>query len=142
MAGGELQTLSLKAQEHLHVLRSLAAELQRAISAISSNNLHELEDSITTQQDLSSRLHQLASELSHSASSPSPSASGPVSAELMPEIRAAAAELQVLNRRYSILIRNSSRSVALMVSLFNSFTGQLKEVPGARLKLQTWSCQV
>ena len=60
----------------------------------------------------------------------------------MREIRAAATELQSLNLRYSYLLQLSSRSVGLMASLFNSFKGQIKEAPDARLKLQTWSCQV
>jgi len=58
------QPRTSKAEEHLNLLRSLSIELERAIGAISSNNLPELEDSVSNQQYLSARLSQLASELS------------------------------------------------------------------------------
>ena len=139
------QPRTSKAEEHLNLLRSLAVELERAMKAISSNNLRELEDSVSNQQDLSARLSQLASELR-----PIPALSNAfetdlrgnsTASDLMPEIRAAAAKLERLNLRYSYLLQYSSRSVMLMASLFNSFKGQLKEGSGDRSKLQTWSCR-
>jgi hypothetical protein len=139
------QPRTSKAEEHLNLLRSLSIELERAIGAISSNNLPELEDSVSNQQYLSARLSQLASELSPPAA-PSNAlltnpGGNPAAGDLLPEIRAAAAELDRLNLRYSFLLQFSSRSVALMTSLFNSFKGQLKEGSGDRSKLQTWSCR-
>lgn len=142
MTGGGPQARSNKAGEHLQLLRSLAAELERAMHAISSNNLHELEESIGSQQDLSARLSQLAGELKNRPFAANVSTVDSIPTDLMQEIRAASAELQRLNLRYSYLLQLSSRSVVLMASLFNSFKGQIKEVPGARSKLQTWSCQV
>ena len=142
MTGDGPNSRSLKAGEHLQLLRSLAAELERAMQAISSNNLANLEESIANQQDLSARLGQLATELSSTPRIADVSAADSLSPELMREIRAANAELQHLNLRYSCLLQHSSRSVALMASLFSSFKGQLKEASGARSKLQTWSCQV
>jgi len=141
MTGGGPQPRSQKAGEHLQLLRSLAAELERAMQAISSNNLLELEESVASQQDLSARLSQLAGELSSFPSAGSVPVTDSIPSGLMREIRASAAELEHLNLRYSYLLQHSSRSVALMASFFNSVKGQLKEVPGDRLKLQTWSCQ-
>jgi hypothetical protein len=60
----------------------------------------------------------------------------------MREVRSAADTLQSLNQRYSALLKLSSHSVGLMVSLFSSFRGQIQEGTGPRLKHQTWSCQV
>lgn len=112
------------------------------MQAISSNQLGELEESVANQQDVSARLSQLARELSPSPTARPVSTVDSLPPELMREIRTAAAELQHLNLRYSYLLQYSSRSVALLASLFNSFKGQLKEAPGPRSKLQTWSCQV
>lgn len=140
MTGGGPPSRSVKAGEHLQLLRSLAAELERAMRAISSNHLQELEESVETQQDLSVRLGRLARELSGPASVVS--AADSIPSDLTREIRAAAAELQHLNLRYSYLLQYSSRSVAMMASLFSSFKGEIKEASGDRSKVQTWSCQV
>lgn len=149
MTGGAPQTRLVNGGEHLLLLRSLAAELERAMQAIASNNLRELEESVASQQELSGRLAQLASELRNApaagnapAAACNASAADSSASSLMIEIREAAAELQRLNLRYSYLLQYSSRSVALMASLFNSFRGQIKEASGARLKVQTWSCQM
>ena len=50
--------------------------------------------------------------------------------------------LKRLNLRYAILLKYSSRSVALMAALFNSYKGQFQEASGTRLKHQTWSCRM
>lgn len=141
MTGDGPNSRSLKAGDHLQLLRSLAGELERAMHAISSNNLQDLEESVAVQQDLSARLAQLATEVSSDPRMAEVSAAAPIAPAMMLEIRAANAELQQLNLRYSYLLQHSSRSVALMASLFSSFQGQLKEASGARSKLQTWSCQ-
>ena len=132
----------VKVEEYLQLLQGLARELQRAMTAISENSLTDLEESVSNQQEMSVRLAELASEL---RGSPAPkSTAQEVSANdgLMLEIQVASAALQSLNQRYAALILHSSRSVAMMVSLFNSIKGNLQEVPGARPKLQTWSCEV
>ena len=131
-----------KVEEYLQLLQGLARELQRAMSAISQNSLPDFEESVSNQQEMSRRLADLASELRRS---PTPDASPQEASAndgLMLQIQVASAALQSLNQRYAALIAHSSRSVAMMVSLFNSIKGNLQEVPGARPKLQTWSCQV
>lgn len=142
MIAADVQTRSEKAGEHLRLLRSLAIELERAMQAIADNDLPELEDSIANQQSLSSTLSILAEELRGSAPANRSTPAQSIDGELMGQIHAASAELQKLNLRYSILLQHSSRSVAMMVSLFRSFTGQLQEASGAGLKHQTWSCQI
>jgi hypothetical protein len=141
MIGADVKTRNTKAGEHLALLNSLARELERAMNAIASNNLRELEDSIAAQQILSGQLSDLAQELS----APAPQDAAPVESidpTLRAQIGAANAELQKLNLRYSCLIQHSSRSVALMASLLNSFRLQLREASGEGLTQRTLSCQV
>jgi peptidoglycan hydrolase CwlO-like protein len=128
--------------EHLELLHSLAHELERAMQAIASNSLAELEDSIANQQALSARVTELANALKAELYEESAAAHRRNDDRLAREIRAASGTLQTLNQRYSALLQHSSRSVAMMVSLFSSFKGQIQEGPGARLKQQTWSCRV
>lgn len=136
MTEADVQSGTAGAGEHLRLLRALAAELERAMQAIAGNNLPQLEDSVAAQQSLSERLSGLAEQLR--APLPGPA---PVAGNLGAEIRAAQNQLQQLNLRYSILLEHSSRSVAMMASLLNSFRGQIQEAPGARPKHQTWSCR-
>ncbi len=110
--------------------------------AIAGNNLLELEDSVANQQALSLKLGDLADEMRVSALAQNAAAADTTEPGLMREIRDAAGELKRLNLRYSFLLKYSSRSVALMAALFNSFKGQFQEASGARLKHQTWSCRV
>ena len=136
-----------KAAEYLQLLRLLAGEMERAMRAIAHNALPDLEESVESQQRISARLVALAGELS------APLESGPIAAspaaspnkiddDMMQQVRVAGDALQALNRRYAALLEHSSRSVALMTSLFNSFQGKFKEASGPRLKHQTWSCQM
>jgi hypothetical protein len=142
MIAVDVRTRSVKAGEHLQLLRSLASELERAMDAMSRNDLQELEDSVANQQELSQQLGRLADELGSSVQTVCPIPPQSADTDLMGEIRTATGELQRLNFRYSVLLQHSSRSVALMASLFTSFQGQLQEASGPRLKHQTWSCRV
>jgi flagellar biosynthesis/type III secretory pathway chaperone len=138
--GADAPIRTYEAGEHLALLRSLARELERAMRAIAQNDLVELEDSITSQQDLSVRLTELARDRRGPASATTiPNTSD---GDLKREVMAAASELQKLNLRYSMLIEHSSRSAAQMAALFSSFRGQFQEASGAREKYQTLSCQV
>jgi hypothetical protein len=137
-----LQDRDRKSAEHLHLLRSLANELERAMHAIAHNSLSELEESVTNQQVLSTRLGKLADDLCVPLEENPAASESSVDESLMSQIDAAAETLQRLNHRYSILLQHSSRSVSLMTSLFNSFQGQLQEASAPRSKYQTWSCQM
>jgi hypothetical protein len=139
MIAAHVQDRNSKLGEYLELLHSMAYELDRSMSAIAKDSLSTLEDSIANQQSFAARLRELADDLSE----PARSVGAPPSDDelLINQIRNAAETLQSLNRRYAALIQLSSRSVGLMVSLFNSFKGQIQEGSGARLKQQTWSCQ-
>jgi len=106
------------------------------------NNLEKLEESVANQQDLSNQLLRLADELSTPVRTGASVYDQSIDPGLMMEIRAAARDLEKLNLRYSILLKFSSRSAAMMASLFRSFTGQIQEASGTRPKQQTWSCQM
>jgi hypothetical protein len=131
-----------KAAEYLQALRSMTAELERAMQAIAHNALSDFEDSIDSQQVLSARLARLADELSVPLQAQSAIARATIEEDMMRQIENAGDTLQQLNRRYAALLQHSSRSVALMISFFRSFHGQFQEASGPRLKHQTWSCQM
>lgn len=126
------------AAEHLELLRALARELERAMSAMVANDIAEFEDSIAQQQTLSLRLIQLVGEQKNSVSL-DPDL---IDVGLKQQMRAAAVALDSLNRRYAALLQYAGRSVAMMVSLLRSFQGELQEGAGARAHHATWSCQV
>jgi hypothetical protein len=130
------------AAEYLQLLGLLRDELEKAIQAIGNNTLEQFEESIASQQLLSARLVTLADELSLPLKTAPSIPPAPIEDALMHQIFIAGDSLQKLNRVYAALIHHSSRSTALMVSLFASAQGQFQEASGPRLKYQTWSCQV
>jgi gas vesicle protein len=132
----------LKAAEYLQSMRDLAHELERAMQAIASNALADFEESITAQQTLSCRLGEIARELSAPLEARTEGMETRLDNDMTQQIQDASGVLQKLNLRYAALLQHSSRSVALMASLFSSFKGQFQEASGPRLKHQTWSCQV
>jgi hypothetical protein len=137
-----VQDRNSKAAEYLELLRSLAGEMETAMQAITRNALPEIEESVASQQTMSARLVELADELSAPLKSHSAASSLRIDEDLMRQIHDSGDALKNLNRRYAALLQHSSRSVAMMVSLFSSFKGQFKEASGPRMKHQTWSCQM
>jgi hypothetical protein len=140
MSATDASTRNEQAAEHLELLQSLARELERAMTAIVQNDVAEFEDSLALQQALSERLTTLV-QPNTPIPGPKCAPSG-VDPTLGPQIRAAAEAVRTLNLRYSILLQHASRSVAMMVSLFRSFQGEMQEGSGARLHHATWSCRV
>jgi hypothetical protein len=120
----------------------MAFELERAMSAISQNSIKALEESLANQEAFGTRLVELADDLSEPVRRVSIDYAVAGDDSLMRQVRVAADDLQTLNRRYAALLKFSSRSVAMMISLFSSYQGKFEEDSGSRLKLQTWSCQV
>lgn len=131
-----------KLEEYLQLLHSMAFELERAMTAISQNSIKALEDSLANQEAFSTRLLELAESLNEHGRQDT--RDHPIAGDesLARQVKVAGDALQSLNRRYAALLKFSSHSVAMMVSLFSSYQGRLQEDPGARLKLQTWSCRV
>ena len=129
-------------EEYLQLLHSMAFEIERAMSAISANSVAALEDSLANQEVFSTRLLELADDFNKPLDRECLVGPARVDNGLSQQIIAASDSLQKLNRRYAALLKFSSRSIALMVSLFSSYQGQIQEDSGARLKHQTWSCQM
>lgn len=128
--------------EYLYLLRQLSRELERGMQAITRNSLTELEDSVASQQELSSKLSELSQDASMRLKE-HPLVTPPLSEfALKDQIRAASAELEQLNRQYSALLHHASHSVALMVSLFSSFQGKIQEGSGSGSEYRTWSCRI
>jgi hypothetical protein len=142
MIFGDAQNRNRKAAEYLQLLGALAAELEKALSAIAQNALPDLEESVVNQQALSGRLTSLVTQICIPLETKAPTSESSLDEDLIQQIRSASDSLQQLNRRYAALLQHSSRSVAQMVGLFNSVRGQIQEASGSRLKVQTWSCQV
>jgi hypothetical protein len=126
--------------EYLEHLQSMAQELERSMEAIAANTLTPLEESIANQQAIAIRLRELARDLSKPAEG-EPAAAAPTDESLMLQIRDAAERLKNLNKKYSALLKLSTHSVGLMISLYTSSKGQMKENVGPALKRQTWSCE-
>jgi hypothetical protein len=146
MTTAGVQDRELKAADYLQSLQSMTRELERAMQAIASNALPDLEESIDNQQLLSARLAGLANDLADTLCVPleqKPAiAVAAIDEDMAKQIGTANDTLQKLNRRYAALLQHSSRSLALMSQLFSSFQGQFQEASGPRLKHQTWSCQM
>jgi hypothetical protein len=133
---------NLQTAEYLQLLRALAVELERAMEAIANNDLADLEESVVNQEGMSAKLSALVNDICvplYAEPSPSYDSDGD---NVMNQIQMASKNLQKLNQRYAALLQYSSRSVALMVSLFNSVNGKVQEASGPRLKYQTWSCRM
>jgi len=142
MNPGDAQNRNRKAAEYLQVLGALGGELEKAMHAIAHNALPDLEESVTNQQVLSGRLTSLVNQICIPLETAAPISQRCLDEDMIRQIRSASYSLQQLNRRYAALLQHSSRSVAQMAALFNSVRGQIQEASGARLKVQTWSCQM
>lgn len=136
------QDSNREATEYLQTLRSLVCELKTALHAISQNALSAFEESVVDQEVLSAKLAILAGNLSASRDGNLSIPRMGMDNDLKLQIRAAAEELQQLNRGYAALLQYSSHSGAMMASLVDSFNGQFQEASGPGSQYQTWSCQM
>jgi hypothetical protein len=142
MIATQVEDRNGKLGEYLEHLQAMALELERSMHAIAQHSLAPLEDSIANQQALAFRLSILAGDLGKPRQSGSTATSAGEEQSLLLQIRNATERLQSLNECYAALLKHSSHSVGLMISLFRSFRGQMQEESGAGSKHQTWSCQV
>jgi hypothetical protein len=131
-----------RAREYLGIARSLTKELDRAMRAISCNDLSEFEESLAEQENLTSRMTGLQTKLWGVKEVQSVTEQLMMDRELAEEIVSAHRELAGANRVYKAVLRHSIHSASLMTSLLDSFKGHFQEASGARLKYQTWSCQM
>ena len=129
---------------YLQQMQTLAFEMNAAMGAIAGNSIAELEESIAKQEMLCVRLAKMATavqeELQTSTEQPLPAQ---MDSEVAMRIQAAGGAIRTLNMQYAALLKHSGRSVALLSALCRNHTGQeFQEACGARLKQQTWSCEM
>jgi len=112
-------TGSEQQREHLAQVHALSQAVASAITAIEKNDLQRLESQVAEQETICSRLL--------SVGEPSPltattlAASGDtLDAHLQQEIRQAHMALAQLNQVYSLLLKRSQRSLALISALYRS----------------------
>ncbi len=134
-----LRTQDQVAANYLQQLQALAFEIAVATDAIAANALPSLQESVAKQEMLCSSLASMANALSEGLrSSDQPSHSG-IDPAFKLKIRAATETLQQLNLKYAALLKHSGKSIALLILLCTSHSGQFPEARGLRSKQQTWS---
>jgi hypothetical protein len=137
-----LQSRDQIAVTYLQQMQELAAELSAAMDAIAANSLNKLQESVAKQEMLCASLSAMANTVSEEfrfSDQLLPSCSDPA-IEL--KIRTTSVAIRKLNLQYAVLLQHSSRSIALLALLCRSYTGQIQEARGSRLKHQTWSCEM
>ena len=137
-----LQKRDRVANAYLQQLQALALEISAAMDAIAANALPRFQDSVAKQEMLCASLVAMANTVSEGfglSEQPLLSCIDPAAAL---KIRATSGAIRELNLKYAALLKHSGRSIALLISLCRSHTGQFQEARGPRLKHQTWSCEM
>ncbi|HEX4155120.1 MAG TPA: hypothetical protein VHY48_05865 [Acidobacteriaceae bacterium] len=132
------QDIGLGVAQYLEQSHRLAAELQRGMDSIAANALADFEESIANQQSIAAHLTELAKDFALPAQG-SLTGSPLGDSEIAAQIQAANRHLQVLNKRYSALLRHSTQSAAQMISLLTSLKGYYRQTSGP--SHQGWSCE-
>jgi hypothetical protein len=127
---------------YLQQLQALAFEISVAMDAIASNAVASFQESVAKQEMLCAVLATMAKSMrgKNGSSAQAPMILSDRSVER--KIRATSGAIHELNLQYAALLKHSSRTVALLVSLCRSHTGQHLEAGRPRSKRQTWSCEM
>jgi hypothetical protein len=136
-----VQTHDQLAANYLQQLQALAFEISVAMDAIARNAITSFQESVAKQEMLCAVLANLANTIGERVSS----AERPPllsDSSVARKIRVTTTAIRDLNLQYAALLKHSGRSIALLVSLCRSHTGQLQEAGGSRSKRQTWSCEM
>ena len=138
MGAADDHDIELRAAQYLEQSHRLAAELQRGMDSIAANALADFEENIMNQQAIAAHLTELAKDFALPADG-SLTGSTLRDSEIAAQIQAANRHLQVQNKRYSALLRHSSRSAAQMISLLESSKGYYRHTSSP--SHQGWSCE-
>ena len=129
------------AEEYLVTLRTLAHELDRAMSAIASRELPGFEDSVSRQLATCVRIAEIpVRSVVQRRSQPGPIL--PIDAELAARINAATDKLVTLNQRYAVLLKHSGETMRLFAGLFRSYSDLPEQGSVTPSNLRTWSCEL
>ena len=141
MNSNAVQTHDQLAASYLHQLQALAFEISVAMDAIARNAITSLQESVAKQEMLCAVLANLANTIGERVTS---SERPPVlnDSSVAREIQATSTVVRELNLQYAALLKHSGRSIALLLSLCRSHTGQLQEPGGSGSKRQPWSCEM
>jgi hypothetical protein len=136
-----VQTHDLLAASYLQQLQALAFEISVAMEAIARNAVTSFQESVAKQEMLCAVLANLANTIGERVTL---SERPPVLSDssVARKISVTTTAIRDLNLQYAALLKHSGRSIALLVSLCRSHTGQSQEAGGSRSKRQTWSCEM
>ncbi len=130
------------AATYLQQLQALAFEISVAMDAIATNALISFQASVAKQEMLCAVLATMANTISEKVRSSEQPLQMCSDTAVERKIQAITGAIRELNLQYAALLKHSGRSIALLVSLCRSHTGQLQEAHGPRSKRQTWSCEM
>lgn len=137
-----LQTRDQIAAAYLQHMQELGHEISAAMDAIASNAIPEFQESVARQEMLCASMAAMANTVGEGFRSSKETTLAGIDPAVEFKIRAASKAILELNLQYSALLRHSSRSIALLALLCRSYTGEVQEARGPRLKHQTWSCEM
>lgn len=130
------------AATYLQHLQDLACEISIATDAIAANALPKLQESVAKQEMLCASLATMASTVNEVLHSPERATASSIDTGIDSKIHAVTASIRELNSNYAALLRHSGRSIAMLTLLCKSHMGRFQEDRGARMKHQTWSCEM
>lgn len=130
------------AASYLQQLQALAYEISVAMDAIARNAVASFQESVAKQEMLCAVLANLANNIGAPTSSSEQLPLGLTDNSVARKIAATTTAIRDLNLQYAALLKHSGRSIALLVSLCRTHTGQLQETGLSRSKRQTWSCEM
>jgi hypothetical protein len=136
------QTHDQLAASYLQQLQALAFEISVAMDAIAGNAISSFQESVAKQEMLCAVLANLANSIGAPVILSERMPLGLSENSVARKIRATTTVIRNLNLQYAALLNHSGRSIALLVSLCRTHTGQLQEAGGSRSKRQTWSCEM
>jgi hypothetical protein len=136
------QTYDQLATSYLQQLQALAFEISVAMDAIARNAITNFQESVAKQEMLCAVLASLVNSIGASTTSSERMPLGLSDNSVARKIQATTTVIQDLNLQYAALLKHSGRSIALLVSLCRTHTGQFQEAGLSRSKRQTWSCEM
>ena len=137
-----LQKRDRVANAYLQHLQALALEISIAMDAIAANALPRFQESVAKQEVLCASLTTMANAVGEGFRLSEQPLLSYIDSAVEVKIRKTGEAIRELNLKYAALLKHSGRSIALLISLCRSHTGQFQEARGPRLKHQTWSCEM
>lgn len=142
MTNADTKRRDQQVTNYLQYMQALRVEMATAMECIADSALTPLQECISRQEALCAELVLLVKALKPGTPSTALASPANVDPTMAVRVREAGESLRQTNLEYSALLKHSSRSLALLSSLCNTYTGQQQEARGPRSKYQTWSCEM